>query len=307
MKIMVMAAGAVGGYFGSIMAKNHDVLLIARGEHLHRIQENGLRVKSVTSGDFSSQALAVDKPPDHYIPDVILYCVKAYHNEEACEVITPTIGSQTTILSLQNGIGCGDFLSSHFGKEKVLLGAAYIEASRSEPGVVQEHGGACRIALGDQSGNLTDRAVRVGNLLKDCNIDHHLSEDIMSDIWQKLVFISALSGMSCITRARLEEVLDNEALSKMTMAVMREARAAGTASGVALPSDIVETTKAELQQHKCELVSSMYLDLMAGRPLEVDVINGAVSAIGNRFGVSTPVNDFISACLSLADKRARNK
>ena len=62
MKIMVMAAGAVGGYFGSIMAKNHDVLLIARGEHLHRIQENGLRVKSVTSGDFSSQALAVDKP-----------------------------------------------------------------------------------------------------------------------------------------------------------------------------------------------------------------------------------------------------
>ena len=196
MKIMVMAAGAVGGYFGSIMAKNHDVLLIARGEHLHRIQENGLRVKSVTSGDFSSQALAVDKPPDHYIPDVILYCVKAYHNEEACEVITPTIGSQTTILSLQNGIGCGDFLSSHFGKEKVLLGAAYIEASRSEPGVVQEHGGACRIALGDQSGNLTDRAVSIGNLLKDCNIDHRLSEDIMSDIWQKLVFISALSGMS---------------------------------------------------------------------------------------------------------------
>ncbi|MCL0054324.1 2-dehydropantoate 2-reductase [Dehalococcoidia bacterium] len=307
MKIMVMAAGAVGGYFGSIMAKNHDVLLIARGEHLHRIQENGLRVKSVTSGDFSSQALAVDKPPDHYIPDVILYCVKAYHNEEACEVITPTIGSQTTILSLQNGIGCGDFLSSHFGKEKVLLGAAYIEASRSEPGVVQEYGGACRIALGDQSGNLTDRVVRVGNLLKDCNIDHRLSEDIMSDIWQKLVFISALSGMSCITRSRLEEVLDNEALSKMTMAVMRETRAAGTASGVVLPSDIVETTMAELLKHKCELVSSMYLDLMAGRPLEVDVINGAVSAIGKRFGVSTPVNDFISTCLSLADKRARNK
>ena len=307
MKIMVMAAGAVGGYFGSIMAKNHDVLLIARGEHLHRIQENGLRVKSVTSGDFSSQALAVDKPPDHYIPDVILYCVKAYHNEEACEVITPTIGSQTTILSLQNGIGCGDFLNSHFGKEKVLLGAAYIEASRSEAGVVQEYGGACRIALGDQSGNLTDRVVRVGNLLKDCNIDHRLSEDIMSDIWQKLVFISALSGMSCITRSRLEEVLDNEALSKMTMAVMRETRAAGTASGVVLPSDIVETTMAELLKHKCELVSSMYLDLMAGRPLEVDVINGAVSAIGKRFGVSTPVNDFISACLSLADKRARNK
>lgn len=307
MKIMVMAAGAVGGYFGSIMAKNHDVLLIARGEHLHRIQENGLRVKSVTSGHFSSQALAVDKPPDHYIPDVILYCVKAYHNEEACEVITPTIGSQTTILSLQNGIGCGDFLSSHFGKEKVLLGAAYIEASRSEPGVVQEYGGACRIALGDQSGDLTDRAVRVGNLLKDCNIDHRLSEDIMSDIWQKLVFISALSGMSCITRSRLEEVLDNEALSKMTMSVMCETRAAGTASGVVLPSDIVETTMAELLKHKYELVSSMYLDLMAGRPLEVDVINGAVSAIGKRFGISTPVNDFISTCLSLADKQARNK
>ena len=307
MKIMVMAAGAVGGYFGSVLAKKHDVLLIARGEHLRRIQENGLRIKSLTSGDFSSQLLAVEKPPDQYVPDVILYCVKAYHNEEACEVITPTVGSQTTILSLQNGIGCGDFLNSHFGQEKVLLGAAYIEASRSEPGFVQEHGGECRIVLGDQSGNLTDRAVMVRNLLKDCNINHHLSEDIMSDIWKKLVFISALSGMSCITRSRFEEVLDDEALNKMTLAVMHETRAAGTASGVVLPSDIVETTMAELLKHKSELVSSMYLDLVSGRPLEVDVINGAVSTTGKRFGVPTPINDFISACLTLADKRARNK
>ena len=91
MNVLVMAAGAVGGYFGSIMAEKHAVVLIARNEHLKAIQEKGLQVQSKTSGNFISLATAVARPEEGYVADIVLYCVKAYHNDSACDVIGPAV------------------------------------------------------------------------------------------------------------------------------------------------------------------------------------------------------------------------
>ena len=169
MNVLVMAAGAVGGYFGSVIAEKHDVVLIARNEHLKAIQEKGLKVESKTSGNFISRATAVAQPEEGYVADVVLYCVKAYHNESACDVIAPAVGPETAVLTLQNGIGSGDFLSNRFGEERVLLGAAYIEASRGKPGITEEHGGGCRIALGNKLGISTPKTNMVSELLKSSN------------------------------------------------------------------------------------------------------------------------------------------
>jgi len=304
MNVLVMAAGAVGGYFGSVIAEKHDVVLIARNEHLKAIQEKGLKVESKTSGNFISRATAVAQPEEGYVADVVLYCVKAYHNESACDVIAPAVGPETAILTLQNGIGSGDFLSNRFGEERVLLGAAYIEASRGNPGITEEHGGGCRIALGNKLGISTPKTNMVSELLKSSNIDHEVSTDIMSALWKKLVFITALSGMTCLVRARFEQVLDNPQTHALAIKVMSETKAVADAEGINLPSDVVETTMADFMLHKSELVSSMHQDLLSGRPLEVNVINGAVSQMGRIHNISTPINDVITSCLSLPNTLA---
>ena len=304
MNVLVMAAGAVGGYFGSVIAEKHDVVLIARNEHLKAIQKKGLKVESKTSGNFISRATAVAQPEEGYVADVVLYCVKAYHNESACDVIAPAVGPETAILTLQNGIGSGDFLSNRFGEERVLLGAAYIEASRGNPGVTEEHGGGCRIALGNKLGISTPKTNMVSELLKSSNIDHEVSTDIMSALWKKLVFITALSGMTCLVRARFEQVLDNPQTHALAIKVMSETKAVADAEGINLPSDVVETTMADFMLHKSELVSSMHQDLISGRPLEVNVINGAVSQMGRIHNISTPINDVITSCLSLPNTLA---
>ncbi|MEC9278181.1 MAG: 2-dehydropantoate 2-reductase [Chloroflexota bacterium] len=304
MNVLVMAAGAVGGYFGSVMAEKHDVVLIARNEHLKAIQEKGLQVQSKTSGNFISRATAVAKPEEGYVADIVLYCVKAYHNDSACDVIASAVGPETTVLTLQNGIGSGDFLSNRFGEERVLLGAAYIEASRGTPGITEEHGGSCRIALGEKHGMISQRTKTVSELLKSSNIDHEISGDIMSSLWKKLVFITALSGMTCLARARFEQVLDNPQTYKLAIQVMSETKAVADAEGIGLPANIVETTMADFMSHKSELVSSMHQDLLSGRPLEVNVINGAVSQMGKIHDVSTPINDVITSCLSLPNAMA---
>ena len=304
MNVLVMAAGAVGGYFGSVIAEKHDVVLIARNEHLKAIQEKGLKVESKTSGNFISRATAVAQPEEGYVADVVLYCVKAYHNESACDVIAPAVGPETAVLTLQNGIGSGDFLSNRFGEERVLLGAAYIEASRGNPGITEEHGGGCRIALGNKLGISTPKTNMVSELLKSSNIDHEVSTDIMSALWKKLIFITALSGMTCLVRARFEQVLDNPQTHALAIKVMSETKAVADAEGINLPSDVVETTMADFMLHKSELVSSMHQDLLSGRPLEVNVINGAVSQMGRIHNISTPINDVITSCLSLPNTLA---
>ena len=304
MNVLVMAAGAVGGYFGSVMAEKHDVVLVARNEHLKAIQEKGLQVQSKTSGNFMSRATAVARPEEGYVADIVLYCVKAYHNDSACDVIAPAVGPETTVLTLQNGIGSGDFLSNRFGEERVLLGAAYIEASRGNPGITEEHGGGCRIALGEKHGMITRRTKTVSELLKRSNIDHEVSGDIMSALWKKLVFITALSGMTCLARARFEQVLDNPQTYELAIQVMSETKAVADAEGIDLPANIVKTTMDDFMSHKSELVSSMHQDLLSGRPLEVNVINGAVSQMGKIHNVSTPINDIITSCLSLPNAMA---
>ncbi len=307
MKVLVMGAGAVGGYFGGVLARRgEDVTLIARGEQLKAIRERGLRVESAAHGAFVVRPRAVERADGTWQADLVLYCVKSYDSPQAIEAMRPAVGPATTVLTLQNGVGSGDALAAAFGRGRVLLGAAYIEAMRKAPGVVAQ-AGSQRIVFGEEDGRRTPRALRVLDTLKGAGIDAVLSPDIHRDLWNKLIFICALSGMSCITRASFAEVLDTPETLELTWRVMREAEAVGRARGIPLDKDIVEATMAEFQATKQDLISSMYLDLQAGNPLELDVINGAVVRIGRELGVPTPVNEFIVACLRIANSRAQQR
>ena len=299
---MIMAAGAVGGYFGSVLSQKNEVTFIARGEHLENIQSKGLKIISETSGNYISKSPATSYPEHTYKPDLVLYCVKAYQNEHAIELIRPFIGNDTTILSLQNGIGIGRQLEENFGVEKTLLGSAYIEASVDSPGIIIERGGLCQIKFGSPLGIVSEREKRISRLLNECSINHVLSKDISTDLWEKLIFISALSGMSCITRATFEEIINNKLGKHVTESLLEETYSVALANGANISKHVVSEIMNHFINQKDKLVSSMYKDMVDGNPMEVDVINGAVSKSGKEYGIPTPINDLIYAALSLYAK-----
>ena len=306
MKVLIMGTGAIGGCYGGLLARSgEDVVFAARGDNLKAIRERGLRVESATFGSFSVQPQAVDLLDGSWKADLVLFCVKGYHNEQAMSDVLPAVGERTTILTLQNGIGSGDQLSDRFGTDKVLLGAAYIDAERTEPGVFAQRGSPPRIVLGEVNGEMSTRAQSVAEVLRSAEIETEVSSNVLTALWSKLVYICALSGMSCITRASFSEVLDTPETYEMTMQVMTEALEVGQASGVPLDDGLPDTVMSGFLEEKGGLISSMHTDLMAGNPLEVSLINGAVARIGREVGVNTPVNSFISACLTIADRKAR--
>ena len=305
MNILIMAAGAVGGYFGSVLSSSNDVTFVARGEHLRKIQESGLSVKSVTSGNYVCWSKAYKEPPPEYKADLAIFCVKEYQNEQACEIIANSISDNTTILTLQNGLGSGEFLGQKFGSEKVVLGAAYVEASKGEPGEIFEHGGGCSITFGKQSDIQEGRIKELANIFESSNIDFKVSENIHDSLWQKLVFISALSGMTCITKSTFKEVMNHPETRNITINLVRETASVASEIVPNFSKDTVRNTIDHLETHKNDLVSSMHQDLLSGKPMEINAINGAVSRKGKTLGIPTPINDMIVSCLSLQDARAR--
>ena len=304
MKILIMGAGATGGCYGGLLARSsEDVVLLARGDNLNAIRERGMQVDSETFGSFTVRPQAVDVLDGTWTADLIMFCVKGYHNEQALSDMSPAVGDSTTILTLQNGIGGGEQIAKRFGS--VLLGAAYIDAERTAPGMFAQRGSPPRIVLGEESGEATERAKAIADVLRSADIEAEVLPNVLTALWSKLIYICALSGMTCITRASFSEVLETPETHAMTMQVMTEALKVGQASGVPLDDGLVDSVMVGFQEEKGGLISSMHTDLMAGNPLEVSLINGAVARIGKEVGVNTPVNSMIATCLTIADKRAR--
>ncbi len=306
MRIAVMGAGAVGGYFGVLLAKNgQDVTFIEKGEHLKAIRDKGLKVESVASGNFTVRARAVERPDGSWKVDLVLFCVKTYHNAQAIQAVAPLVGDGTAVLTLQNGVTNAEELARAFGDDGVLAGAAYIESLVKAPGVVAQTGGPCRIVLGEPSGGETARAQNISLTLREAGIKAEVSPNVLKELWNKFIFICALSGMTSITRSSLGEVLACQETHDMLLRVMKETTSVGRARGVPLDEDVVERTIAYFDELHSQLRSSMHLDLERGNRLEVAALNGTVARLGIELGVDTPVNSFIYSCLKLADEQAK--
>ena len=307
MKVLVVGAGGVGGYYGGVLARSgEEVALVARGDHLRAILKDGLRVRSEASGHFTVHPMATERPDGSWKADLALFCVKSYHNEQAIEVMAPAIGEDTDILTLQNGIGAGGELADAFGRNRVLLGATYIDGWIEAPGVVGEGGGAFQTVFGEVTGEKTARAARILDTFTRAGLDTRLTSKILNALWAKLLLICGLSGMSCITQGPIDAVMETPDTRELMRRVLAEVEAVGRAQGIAFRDGIVDWTMDHLHEHRKTVMSSMYLDMKAGKPLEVGVLNGAVSKAGREVGVDTPVNDFITACLSIVDARARS-
>ena len=301
MRIMVMGAGGVGGCLGAHLARaGNEVTLIARGEHLEAIRQNGLRLKT-QSGNFTVDAAATDDLSQVGPVDLVLFTVKTYHNAHAIPLIKPLIGEGPVIMTLQNGVESYLELGNAIGIGHVMPGASYLAATVLEPGVVSQESNDVRIAFGEINGTPSPRAVRVHETMLRAGIEAELSRDVIKSLWTKFLLLAPVSGITSASRARIHRLLQIPESRATFLAAMKEVEAVGRAIRVELDDDVVETMVDFIQGFP-DFQNSMHTDVELGRPLELEALSGAVVRIGLREGVPTPVNErFYSELLPYKD------
>jgi 2-dehydropantoate 2-reductase len=297
MRIVVMGAGGVGGYFGAKLAQaGHTVTLVARGAHLAAIQRDGLRIRSAAEGEFVAHPDAVGDLGGQRPADAALLCVKGFDTETAVEQLRPVVGSETPVLSLQNGVSGAEVIDRVLGPGHALGGAAYVFAFIEGPGVIV-HQLWGRIALGELDGRITSRAQALRDALAGAGIPVELSASIRRVLWEKYLFIGAQAGMTALTRCPSGVLREIPECWQMYRAIVEELAALGRAEGVDLSDDVVDRLMQAAAALAPEAQSSLAHDLGAGRRLELETLHGYAMRLGERHGVPTPATSAVYAAL----------
>ncbi|HEX6852830.1 MAG TPA: 2-dehydropantoate 2-reductase [Candidatus Polarisedimenticolaceae bacterium] len=307
MRIAILGAGGVGGYYGArLAAAGHDVWFLARGEHAATMRRSGLRVRSEL-GDLRLERVAVfGDPAEVATVQLLIVAVKLGDTASILPSIPALLGAEGVVLSLQNGVDKDDALVDAAGAGRVLGAVTYILANRPEPGVIVHTGKVQRIVVGELGGGESDRVRRVVEVLSSAGIDAVASPDIRRATWEKFVFLASVSGMTAATRATIGEVRAHPATRALLRDAMLEIAALARAEGVAIDDAFVDDRMRFVDTLPAEGRSSMANDLLRGAPLEIEWLSGAVVRRGERAGVPTPVHRGLHAALALHAQGTRS-
>jgi 2-dehydropantoate 2-reductase len=306
MRIAVMGAGAVGAYFGAKLAlAGHDVAFIARGGHLEAMRRQGLRVTSPAGNFHIQNARFTADTNDVGIVDLILFCVKSYDTESAAESLTPMIGDDTGILSLQNGVDNPEKIARKWDALRTLAGVVYIAGQLSAPGVMLHSAGG-KIIFGRLDGSTSESAKLIAQTLAGADIPCELNQDIQKVQWTKLLWNAAFCAISCLTRANMKHIVESEPLIKLALACMVEVQAAALTRGIDLARELLDQAVA-FSKGLGEFRPSMLQDLEAGKPLEYEALNGIIVKLLHQAGKQAPINETFYATLQCLDKRIREE
>lgn len=309
MKFAIFGTGGVGGYFGGRLANaGQNVTFIARGAHLAKITEAGLRVDSI-GGDFVVEnAKATDSPQSVGEVDVVIVATKAWQLYESIELLKPLVGEQTLILPLLNGIEHIDLLLDAFGKH-VLGGWCGISSFVAEPGRITHVAiNTPHIAFGELNLEKSERVNKLFDIFSVLDgIDAEVADDIQLEMWGKFIFICATSGVGAVTRqpASIYRAIPESRI--MLESAISETVEVGRAKGVVIPNEIIDNVMKRIDALPEGMVASMQKDIMEGKPSELDAQTGAVVRMGRAVDVATPTHEFIYASLLPMEMQARGR
>ena len=306
MRIAVIGAGAVGGYFGAKLAlASHQVSFIARGAHLEAMRREGLTIESFQGDLRARDALFTAESRDVGVVDLALLCVKSYDTEAAAQALAPLIGEQTQILSLQNGVDNAEKIAARWGEKHTLAGVVYLGAQLVRPGSIKHSAGG-RIVFGELDGSVRDMTQSIEQALTAAQIPCEVSNDIRKAQWRKLLWNAPFCAISCLTRTTVKEIIEADSLRKLAVDCMAEVREAARTQGVVLEPELLDETLA-FYKTLGEFKPSMLQDLEARKPLEYEAFNGVVVKLLRHAGKEAPVNQVFYGTLEYLDKRIRSR
>jgi 2-dehydropantoate 2-reductase len=300
MRFAILGSGAVGGYFGAKLAKaGQDVTFIARGAHLEAIRHRGLEVRSAKLGDFTVRAAAESDTTRVGPVDVAMVSVKAYDNATALPMLTPMIGPQTTVLTLQNGVDSVDECAAIAGPGHVLGGTTYVATALEGPGLIVQTGVHRSIIFGEVFGTsrISPRVQAIADVLASADIHTTPVADARVPIWDKYVYLAAFSGFTGASRLAIGHIWKYPHVQEMFYACSREIAAIAKAEGVTISANRFETLKEYMTNLPPSTRSSLLIDLEQGKRIEVEALQGAAVRRAAKHGVPVPIVSTLYALL----------
>jgi len=301
MRLAVIGAGGVGGYFGAMLhAAGHEVVFTARGAHRDAMRSGGLTVVTPDGVLAVPPGACTGEEGDLRDPETVLFCVKSYDTERAAAALGSRLREGTVVISLQNGVENEEVIRRALPRCRVFGGVAYIYSTITRPGEITVGAGPRRMVFGPFGEAEPGLRASAEALLEACRaarISAELSGDIMADLWKKFIFITGAGGLTALTRLTLAEILAVDASRALLADAMGETLAVARARGVAVEEGFLDGLFATLRRFDNGTRSSLYYDLVNGKPMEIEALPGTVVRLGARLGVPTPVNRTIYAAL----------
>ena len=290
MRILVLGAGAVGGYFGGRLAEaGRDVTFLVRPARAALLTEQGLRVASPL-GDFTvkpPQLATAETLKGPY--DLIILTAKHYDLDQAINAVRPAVGPETAVLPLLNGLVHLDRLAEAFGGEAILGGVAYVGASLRPDGSINHHNRLSGIAFGERAGGVSERTKAISAEFADSKVSAPPSENVMLDMWEKFVMITTMAGMNCLMRGTIGDINATEDGAAAMLALFAENQAVAAATGYQPRQTYCENIAKMLTEKGSLNNASMHHDLAHGSRTEAEWIIGDMRRRAQALGVDTPL------------------
>ena len=298
MRIAVVGPGGLGGRYAVLLAQaGEDVSVIARGAHLEAIRERGLTLRHFDEEVATVKMTATNDPAEVGPVDLVLFCVKTYDLETAAQQARPLVRDETVLLPIQNGVTIGERLRQIVGEKAVIAGATYSSGSLVEPGVVTFGHMEAPLVFGELDGGESERTERIRAVLEKAGLQVELKADMPVVLWEKFVAVCGTAGVLAVLRLPLGTAFEIPECGELLLGVMEEVEALSHARGIGLEKGIAERQFNYLKQVSPSTRSSQLTDILNGRRLELEYLNGAAVHLGEELGVPTPLNRFCYSAL----------
>ena len=302
MKVAVIGAGAIGGFFGSQLIKSgHDVSFVSRGSTADMLEKSGLTLNSGLGSEFFPNNVyqVLNSEDQHWASkhDGILLCVKTYSNPSTVELMNRLSDANTWVLTLQNGLNPEKDLQALGVSMSIIQGIAYIETTQTSPGNYVQYGDIAEIVYGSRDPALNGQLVALRSLFAGSRSEFKRSPDIVTDAWIKFMFISTVAGVTSCTQTKLDCLFREESWISLTRAVLKEIEEVAQHAGVS-GKDLGARAWDFIVTNQADIVASMHTDLVSQKPLELDALTGSVCEMGRQLSVPTPLNQLIYAALA---------
>ena len=295
MKIAVMGSGAVGCYYGGMLARaGHDVMLIGRLQHVEAVERQGLRLETQTFDEHvrvsaSTEGSAVQGA------QLVLFCVKSTDTESGAAAIKPHLATDALVLSLQNGVENADRLRALL-PQKVVSAVVYVGTEMAGPGHVRHHGGGELVIEPSEAGDDVARALIAAG------VPTVISDNVRGALWAKLILNCVYNALSAITQLPYGRLVRGEGMTVVMRDLVDECLAVAKADGVTIPGD-VDSAVRKIAETMAGQYASTAQDLARGKRSEIDHLNGLIVRRGEALGVATPANRLLHAIVKLIEGR----
>jgi 2-dehydropantoate 2-reductase len=299
LRILVVGAGAIGGYFGGrLLEKGEDITFLVRENRQKQIQKNGLQIESI-HGNVTLQPKTIKSGDEAGPFDVIILSTKQYHLEGALESIEPYVGKDTMILPLLNGYSHVDVIKSKFNPQNVIGGLCFIESTLDSEGKILQTSPSHRALFGEFSGERTNRIESLADVMSGTKTTIQLSDNIDREMWHKYMFITGFSGITALMRSAIGSIREEQNGQKLILNLYKEIGSVMRAIGAPIDQDIEEKHLKTTNLLSYDMKSSMQRDMEKGFDVEADQLQGYLYKIAQEKGIETPLLEIIYSNLKV--------